>query len=219
MPKGPCLFHEYDGFRGCFALSQHIPEGHSILGYRRVPSPGVADDAGIGAMPRIGMNASPTPSQVQRADAANKTMAELRKLVAKRKVNDALNARNGPSIEGLLPRSLTLGSKVVVFQEKDKWTGPYRILAVTDTAVIVDMVNGATELRSTHIKPYERFIEHPNDDPTPPDPEAETPEPFFYPDPLSYDNGVDHEKQRKHRTPSWEIAYRLKPSLSPNASS
>ena len=26
MPKGPCLFHESDGFRGCFALSQHLPK-------------------------------------------------------------------------------------------------------------------------------------------------------------------------------------------------
>lgn len=137
----------------------------------------------FGAMPRIGMNASPTPSQVQRADAVNKAMAELRKLIAKRKVNDALNARNGPSIEGLLPRSLKLGSEVLVFREKDKWTGPYRVLAVTDTAVTVDMVNGATEFRSTHVKPYERFIEHPNDDPMPLDPEAKTLEPFTYPEP------------------------------------
>ena len=26
MPKRPCLFHESDGFRGCFALSQYLPK-------------------------------------------------------------------------------------------------------------------------------------------------------------------------------------------------
>ncbi|CRK29788.1 hypothetical protein BN1723_003653 [Verticillium longisporum] len=137
----------------------------------------------FGAMPRITANSAPTATQAQRAEAVNKAMAELRRMVAKRKVNDALNTRNGPDTKQLLPRSLELGSDVLVFREREKWTGPYKVISVSDTAVTVEMVNGPTEFRGTHVKPYNRS----------PDQQAgetivvrtpETPEPFEYPEPI-----------------------------------
>ncbi|KFA68999.1 hypothetical protein S40285_10906, partial [Stachybotrys chlorohalonatus IBT 40285] len=128
------------------------------------------------------MNAKPTSSQIQRAEAVNKAMTELRKLTAKRKVEDALNTRNGPSTKAMLPRSLELGSEVLVFREKDNWTGPFPVVAVSDASVTVGMVNGPVEFRSTHVKPYERFTEKPDQE-AQIAPNVETPEPFTYPIP------------------------------------
>jgi hypothetical protein len=51
-------------------------------------------------------------------------MSELRKMAATHKINDALNARNGPDVTAMVPLSLELWSKVRIYREKEKWTGP-----------------------------------------------------------------------------------------------
>jgi len=152
----------------------------------------------FGAMPRITKDSAPSANQVKRAEALNKAMTELRKLVAKRKIQDALNTRNGRSTESMLPRSLKLGSEVLVFREQSKWTGPYKVISVSDTAVTVEMVNGPTEFRSTHVKPYERLTEQQTEDPA-----IKNPEPFQYPEPIQ---PRKRGRPRKVRAPEQDSA-------------
>ena len=85
----------------------------------------------FGAYPRVTNDSPPSASSIRRAEAVNKAMTELRKLVAKRKINDALNTRNGPATLTTLPLSLAIGSEVRVWREDGGWKGPYKVLAVT----------------------------------------------------------------------------------------
>jgi len=145
----------------------------------------------FGAYPRVNADSPPSATLARRAQATAKAMAELRKLAAKRKINDALNTRNGPDVTALTPSSLELGTDVRVYREKDKWTGPWKVLAVSPGKVTVDLPNGAGEFAATHVKPYHR---HPDgiDIPTPdtadnqdPDDDAEPAIPFEYPAPVA----------------------------------
>lgn len=111
----------------------------------------------FGAMPKITMDSPPTPSQTKRAAAVNKAMTELRKLTAKRKLNDALAARNGPELSDRRPRTLELGAEVLVYREKGNWSGPYKVVSVTENNVRVALPNGDSDFRSTHVKPYHRY--------------------------------------------------------------
>ncbi|KJZ72275.1 hypothetical protein HIM_01308 [Hirsutella minnesotensis 3608] len=155
----------------------------------------------FGAYPRITVDSPPSASAITRAKAVTKAMAELRKLVAKRKVNDALNARNGPNTIEKMPLSLPLGSEVRVFREKGGWKGPYKVLAVTDTEVTVELDNGPAKFRSTAVQPYFRHpdsqqqrshdvLQQPHADNQTADNQAdsinvetEVPKPFEYPEP------------------------------------
>ena len=74
----------------------------------------------FGALPRMTHDSPPTPSSIKRAEAIHKAITELRKLVAKRKVTEALNTRNGPNTTATLPHSLTIGSEVRVYREKNR---------------------------------------------------------------------------------------------------
>ncbi|KJZ70393.1 hypothetical protein HIM_10197 [Hirsutella minnesotensis 3608] len=94
----------------------------------------------FGAYPRITMDSPPSASAISRAKAVTKAMTELRKLMAERKVNRALNARNGPNTIEMLPMSLPLG----------------KVLAVTDADVIVELDNGPAKFRATVVQPYFR---------------------------------------------------------------
>ena len=108
----------------------------------------------FGAYPRISTDSPPTTEQQQRARAVAKAMAELRKIVARKKVSEALNTRNGPNTEHTLPSTLALGSSVLAFREKGGWQGPFRVVGVTGTKVTIEMPRGPVTLRNTHIKPY-----------------------------------------------------------------
>ncbi|KAF4470944.1 Ribonuclease H, partial [Fusarium albosuccineum] len=110
----------------------------------------------FGAYPRITRDSPPTASQQQRAAAAAKAMTELRKARAARDVSNALNTRNGPDTEPTLPKTLPLGSEVLVYREKEKWDGPFKVLAVDDTEVTVELDHGPASFRSTAVKPYNR---------------------------------------------------------------
>ena len=117
----------------------------------------------FGACPRISLDSPPTPSQKQRASAITKAMTELRKRTAERKIRDALNTRNGPNTIKMLPKSLALGSEVRVYREKKGWTGPFKVLDVTETNVTVDMENGPVLFSNTAVLPYYRYPEiHPD---------------------------------------------------------
>jgi len=132
----------------------------------------------FGAYPRISMDSPPSASQIQRANAHSKALGELRKLSTQRRLRDALNTRNGPDTERVMPLSLALGSSVLVWREGHKeWQGPFQVLSVTDKDVTVDMINGPTTFRSTVVRPYNRWNEQS-------EPQEESNQiPFEYPEP------------------------------------
>lgn len=67
----------------------------------------------FGAYPRMTKMEAPSPTMTQRAAAIRKAMGEIRKSVASRQVNNALNTRNGPSTS--LIHDLPLNSPVLVY--------------------------------------------------------------------------------------------------------
>ena len=109
----------------------------------------------FGAYPRMTTESPPTPSTLKRAETIQKAMKAVRKAHAQRQVNDALNTRNGPSVTEVL--ALPLQSEVRVWREKQgkgEWTGPFKIISIDGRSVIVDMANGPTKFRCTHVRPY-----------------------------------------------------------------
>ena len=88
-------------------------------------------------------------------------MDKVRKLRAKRQVNDALNQRNRPSTTSI--KDLPLNSSVMVQREvlgnnkTRKWTGPYALLRIDRETYIVELLSSPTNFRTIVIKPY--FIE------------------------------------------------------------
>jgi len=109
----------------------------------------------FGAFPRLS-DPSTTSSNRQnvqaRGAAINKAMKELRKYQAQRQVRDAVAMRNGPYTEDVL--NLPLQSDVLVWREKDRWTGPYKLLAISGETCTIELPNGPTNFRSTIVKPF-----------------------------------------------------------------
>lgn len=58
------------------------------------------------------------PTQIKRAGIINKTIIKFRKIIIKKKLNDALIIKNGFNIKNKLPRTLILGNKILVYREK-----------------------------------------------------------------------------------------------------
>ncbi|EED12737.1 transposase, putative [Talaromyces stipitatus ATCC 10500] len=108
----------------------------------------------FGAYPRITTDSPPSALTARRAEAMRKAMAELRRAVAERRVNDALNTRNGPIITETL--NLAPGSEVKVWREGDGWSGPYKVISVNGHDVTVDLGNGAITFRVTSVQQYLR---------------------------------------------------------------
>ncbi|KAI0995357.1 hypothetical protein K3495_g12825 [Podosphaera aphanis] len=102
------------------------------------------------------------PSIVARAKAIQKASIEVSKLRARKSVNAAINARNGPDTTPL--HKLPLGSKVWVWRESGNWTGPYNLLEVDNENCIVQLPSGPTKFRSTSCKPFytSNEIDHQN---------------------------------------------------------
>ena len=93
----------------------------------------------------------------QRASAVRKAMDEIVKLRAKLQVNNALNQRNGPSTDAI--HSLPLNSDVLVWREGNigqtgKWTGPFKLISLTDETCKIQLPSGPTDFRTTVVKPY-----------------------------------------------------------------
>ena len=109
----------------------------------------------FGAYPRM-VESDTTPTITQRAVAMRKAMDEVRKSIASRQINDALNTRNGPSTDSI--HGLSLNSPVLVFREGNagqtgSWKGPFRLISMQDESIIVELPSGPTKFRSTSVKP------------------------------------------------------------------
>jgi hypothetical protein len=94
---------------------------------------------------------------IQRFIAMSKTMNEVRKLIATRQLNDALNTRNDSFL--ILIHNLSLNSNVLVYRERndsqsESWKDLFNLLNVNDESTIIELSNDSTKFRSTMIKSY-----------------------------------------------------------------
>ncbi len=109
----------------------------------------------FGAYPRMTMESPPSPGTRKRGEAIAKAMKSLRALQADRMVRAAAGMRNSKSV--LETITLPLNSEVLVWREKEGWTGPFRIVNSKDHDITVDKGNGLTAtFRSSVVKPYYR---------------------------------------------------------------
>lgn len=111
----------------------------------------------FGAYPRMHTMDPPAPTIIQRADAIEKAMNEVRKFRAENQVADALNTRNGPLVNPV--HDLPLNSDVLVWREGNagrtgKWTGPFKLLGIEGEICKIHLPSGPIEFRSTVVKPY-----------------------------------------------------------------
>jgi hypothetical protein len=146
----------------------------------------------FGAYPRLVENDAPSQTVSHRATVLKKAMEEVRKLRAKRQVNDALNQRNGPST--LAIKDLPLNSDVLVWRETPgnktgQWTGPFTLLGTDKEDCIVTLPSGPTTFRSTVVKPYftdeTGQTDQPEDQPEDPQQDQLEPNSTIIVDPLS----------------------------------
>lgn len=117
-----------------------------------------------GTYPRMVETDPPAPSISQRAAAIRKAMAEITKIRAKRQVADALNTRNGPDTTDI--QATPLNEEVLIWRENARpgepgkrvpgWTGPRRLLGVTDETCRIQQPSGQTDFRTTVVRPFHR---------------------------------------------------------------
>jgi hypothetical protein len=110
----------------------------------------------FGAFPRISHNSPLSPSITKRAKAVNQAIKELRKHMAARQVNAALNICNGPDPAAYSPMNLSLQNEVRVWRENGGWQGPFRVVAHNGQNVTLELPNGPATFRSTMVAPYYR---------------------------------------------------------------
>jgi hypothetical protein len=110
----------------------------------------------FGTYSRLSPSSPPSPSLIVRANAVRKTMAEVRKLKARRQITDALSQRNGPSVAEV--KQLPLQNEVRIWRKSGGWTGPHRLLAYADdgNACIVEINGKPVTFRIIIVKPYHR---------------------------------------------------------------
>ena len=123
------------------------------------------------AYPRLVEGDAPSLTVSHRATVLKKAMEEVRKLRAKRQVNDALNHRNGPSTSGL--KDLPLNSLVLVWRETPgnkagHWAGPFSLLGMNNEDCIVTLPSRPTVFRSMTVKPYFTEKDQENQEPVQP---------------------------------------------------
>lgn len=116
----------------------------------------------FGTYPRVAPDSPPSPDIVQRAKAVQKAMKMLRTIRAEVEVSRAINTRNGPDLQSVL--SLPLRSEVLVWREHKGWRGPYELQSIDGHTVTIQMPNGPTQFRATHVKPYFKPQEAPTQD-------------------------------------------------------
>src|SRR5436305_2587248 len=99
----------------------------------------------FGAYPRMVEMDPPAATITQRAAAIKLAIKEVRRYHTSRQVTDALQIRNGPRTQHL--QGLPINSKVLVWREKEKWTGPWKLLSMEGETCRVELQNGPTMFR------------------------------------------------------------------------
>jgi hypothetical protein len=94
----------------------------------------------------IKMNIS-SSTIIQRFIVMRKTMYEIRKLIATRQLNDALNTRN--DLFSILIQNLSLNSDVLVYRKKNddqskSWKDSFKLLSVDDESTIIELSSNST---------------------------------------------------------------------------
>ena len=82
----------------------------------------------------------PLPSIIQRAQAIRAVAKEVRQLYAEHQVSNALAIRNSPNTMPTL--DLPINSDICVWQEKGRWTGPYKLLETNSKTCTMAMPYG-----------------------------------------------------------------------------
>ncbi|KAI0995524.1 hypothetical protein K3495_g12656 [Podosphaera aphanis] len=111
----------------------------------------------FGAYPRMTDLSVPSPTVSQRSNAIRVAMKELNRINSHRKINNALNMRNGPSTTEL--HDLPLNAPVMVWCEGNTgqaghWDGPFSLISISDETFTLNLPSGPTQFRSTSVKPY-----------------------------------------------------------------
>lgn len=144
----------------------------------------------FGAYPRMTRMDPPALSVADRAAAVRKAMAEVSKLMASRRVREALTMRNRPLTAHLY--DLPVNADVLVWREKGYWSGPHKLLSIQGETCIIDMPYGPTTFRSTSVRPY-------NEPGTPED--SHTSDDDDNPVPREPDDVDDNDQLPRHTAP------------------
>jgi hypothetical protein len=86
-------------------------------------------------------------------------MKKLRKHIAARQINAALNIRNGPDPAAYSPMDLPLQSEMRVWRENGGWQGPFRVVAHDGQNVTLELPNGPAIFRFTMVVLYHRSFD------------------------------------------------------------
>jgi hypothetical protein len=109
----------------------------------------------FGAYPQMSELSPPAPTISQWAIVIKKAMKEVNKLRATEQISTVLWNQNGPRTDDVV--GLPLGSEVLVWQiHKKRWTGPYKLLAIQDKTVTVQLPHRLSRFRTTSVKWYDR---------------------------------------------------------------
>jgi hypothetical protein len=113
----------------------------------------------FGAFPRISHDSPPSPPITKRAKAVNQAIKELRKHMAARQMNAALNTRNGPDPAAYSLMDLPLQNEMRVWRENGGWQGPFRVIAHDGQNVTLELPNGPATFRSTMVALHYRSFD------------------------------------------------------------
>ncbi|KAI1005021.1 hypothetical protein K3495_g3195 [Podosphaera aphanis] len=103
----------------------------------------------FGAYRRMTDSSVPSPTVSQRSNAIQVAMKELNRINSYRKINNALNMRNGPSTTEL--HDLPLNAPVVVWRESNTgqaghWDGPFSLISISDETYTLNLPSGPTHI-------------------------------------------------------------------------
>ena len=106
----------------------------------------------FGVYPCIVTDSPSSLLQQQQAYTLAKAISGFRKLKAQCGVQDAFNTWNGPDTTQSLPLALNLGNKVQIYQEKKRWTGPFKVLGIAENDITANTENSPVTFWNTHVK-------------------------------------------------------------------
>ena len=113
----------------------------------------------FGAYSRMHHLDPPAPNIMQRAAAISKAMGEVKKMMAKKQIRNALNSKNGSIVNHL--HDLPINSEILVWRKNNadksrNWTDPFKILGMKKKTCKIAMFYEIIDFRNTVIKLFFR---------------------------------------------------------------